>query len=90
MQYVACPFDSRVDRKGVEKIEKYQYLKRELMMIRKCRKISIIPIITGALGTLSRNFKFWASKIEVYEHVDLMQKACVLGTAKFIRKVLDI
>ena len=32
---VACPFDSRVDKKEVEKIEKYQDLKRELMMIWK-------------------------------------------------------
>ena len=87
---VVCPFDSRVDKKEVEKIEKYQDLKRELMMIWKCRKICIIPIMTGALRTLSRNFKFWASKIEVCDHVDLMQKACVLGTAKTIRRVLNI
>ena len=87
---VACPFESRVDKKEVEKIEKYQDFKRELMMIWKCRKICIIPIINGALGTLSRNFKFWASKIEVYDHVDLMQKASVLGTAKITRRVLDI
>ena len=87
---VVCPFDSRVDKKEVEKIEKYQDLNRELMMIWKCRKMWIIPIIIGALGTLSRNFKSWASKIDVYDRVDLMQKACVLGTAKIIRRVLDI
>ena len=86
---VACPFDSRVDKKEFEKIKKYQDFKRELMMIWKFRKICIIPIITGALETL-RNFKLWASRIEVYDLVDLTQKACVLGTAKIIRRVLDI
>ena len=44
---VACPFDSRVDKKEVEKIEKYQDLKRELMTIWKCRKICIILFIIG-------------------------------------------
>ena len=42
------------------------------------------------LGTLNKNFSSWAAKIEVEEKIDVMQKACVLGTAKIIRNVLDI
>ena len=87
---VSCPFDSRVDKKIVEKIEKYQDLKQKLIMIWNCRKICIIPLIIEALETLSRNFKLWASKIEMNDHVDLMREACVLGTAKISRIVLDI
>ena len=88
---VACLFDIRMDKKEVAKIEKYHDLKRELMMIWKCRRKYILFLLSlEPLGTLSRNFKFWASKIEMYDHVDLMQKACVLGIAKIIRKVLDI
>ena len=42
------------------------------------------------VGTLSKNFSSWAAKIEVEEKIDMIQKACVLGTAKVIRNVLDI
>ena len=41
---VAYSFDSRVAKKEVEKIGKYQDLKRELMMIWNCQKICIISI----------------------------------------------
>ena len=87
---VACPFDTRVKTKELEKVECYQDLKREIGRIWECRNVCIVPIFIGALGTLSKNFSSWAAKIEVEEKIDMMQKACVLGTAKIIRNVLDI
>ena len=87
---VACPFDTRVKTKELEKVERYQDLKREIGRIWECRNVCVVPIVIGALGTLSKNFSSWAAKIEVEEKIDMMQKACVLGTAKIIRNVLDI
>ena len=87
---VACPFDTRVKTKELEKVERYQDLKREISRIWECRNVCVVPIVIGALGTLSKNFSSWAEKIEVEEKIDVMQKACVLGTAKIIRNVLDI
>ena len=87
---VACPFDTRVKTKELEKVERYQDLKREISRIWECRNVCVVPIVIGALGTLSKNFSSWAAKIEVEEKIDLMQKACVLGTTKIIRNVLDI
>ena len=87
---VACPFDTRVKTKELEKVERYQDLKREISRIWECRNVCVVPIVIGALGTLSKNFISWAEKIEVEEKIDVMQKACVLGTAKIIRNVLDI
>ena len=81
---VACPFDTRVKDKEKEKIERYQDLKREISRIWECRKVT-----TGALGTIPKGFKKWAEKIHVYERTDLIQKTCVLGTAKIIRRTLD-
>ena len=52
------------------------------------QKVLVIPIITGAFGTISKGFRTWTRKIEM-NYCDLKQKACLLGTAKFIRKVLD-
>ena len=42
----------------------------------------VIPIIIGALGT-------WIRKIQMENYCDPLQKACLLGTAKIIRKIFD-
>ena len=86
---IACPFDTRVEKKETEKIDYYQDLKREIIRLWKLKKVTIIPIIIGALGTVNRNAKKWREKIEINCSLELLQKACLLGTAKIIRKVLD-
>ena len=86
---VACPFDTRVKEKELEKVEIYQDLKREIGRMWKCGKVLVIPIVIGALGTIGTNFKAWTKVIKMDSYVDLMQKACLLGTVKIIRKVLD-
>ena len=48
-----------------------------------------IPIIIGALGTLSKNFKRYVEQLEMGQMTSLLQKTCVLGTAKIIRRTLD-
>ena len=48
-----------------------------------------IPIIIGALGTLSKNFKRYVEQLEMGQMTALLQKTCVLGTAKIIRRTLD-
>ena len=86
---IACPFDTRIVEKEDEKIEKYQDLKYEIKKIWKFKEVTIVPIVIGALGTLSKNVCSWMDKIEMREKTDLLQKACLLGTAKIIRRTLD-
>ena len=86
---VACPFDTRLDGKAKEKIEKYQDLKRELQRIWQCQDITIVPIIIGALGTIDMQFEKWIKKLEINTDLKTLQKACLLGTARILRKVLD-
>ena len=50
--------------------------------------MTIVPIVIGALGTLSKDVCSWMDKIEMREKTDLLQKACLLGTAKIIRRTL--
>ena len=59
---VACLFDTRVKMKELEKVERYQNLKREIGRIWECRKVCVIPIVIGALGTLSKDFSSWAAR----------------------------
>ena len=87
---VACPFDTRVKQKEKEKIDAYLDLKREMAKIWKCKKVEIVPIVIGTLGTVPKGFKEWTKKIDVCEQIELMQKACVLGTAKIIRRTLEV
>ena len=86
---IACPFDTRIDRKEKEKIEVYQDLKREIKRMWNVKEVTIVPLIIGALGTIGKNFERWLKKIEIECSIELLQKACLLGTAKIIRKVLD-
>ena len=53
---IVCPFDTRIVEKEDEKVEKYQDLKYEIKKIWKCKKVTIVPIVIRALGTLSKNF----------------------------------
>ena len=71
------------------KIEKYQDLKRELKRIWQRQEIVTIPIIIGTLGTVSKNFEQWLRKLDIMVNFSTLQKACLLGSARVLRKVLD-
>ena len=86
---VACPFDIRVKDKEKEEIENYQDLTRELKRIWKLRRIIVVPFIIGALGTVSKDIEKWLAEIGVTCRLDSLQRACLLGTARILRKVLD-
>ena len=86
---IACPFDTRIDSKEKEKIEVYQDIKREIKKMWNVKEVTIVPLIIGVLGTIGKNFERWLKEIEIDCSIELLQKACLLGTAKIIRKVLD-
>ena len=83
------PFDSRVDAKEVEKIEKYQELARELRKIWD-KQVKVIPIIIGALGTTSRLLRKRLENIGIETKVVELQKSAILYSAKIFRKVFEI
>ena len=86
---VACPFDIRVKDKEKEEIENYQDFKRELKRFWKLRRITVVPFIIGALGTVSKDIEKWLAEIGVTCRLESLQRACLLGTARILRKVLD-
>ena len=47
----------RIVSKEREKIDNYCDLKYEIKQIWNCRLLLVIPIVTGALGTVSRRFE---------------------------------
>ena len=88
---MACPFDARVEKKEKEKFEHYTDLKYELLKVwnMEVTKVYIIPIVIGALGIVTKNVAKYLEKINFKPGLDPLQKACLLGTAIIVRKVLD-
>ena len=83
------PGDVRVPQKEAEKIEKYSDLKRELQKLWKV-KAKVVPIVVGALGTVSKSLNGYLKEIGVSTKIQVIQKSALLGTARILRKVLEI
>ena len=82
-------FDTRVAEKEKEKIQHVSGLKSG-SAIWNCRSvISVIPIVIEALVTVSKHLRMWISKLGTPGIIALLQKACLLGTAKILRRTLD-
>ena len=85
----AIPGDERVSIKMTEKIEKYDELRSELERLWKV-KAKVVPIVLGALGTVTRNLNSFLKESGVNVAIQLIQKSAHLGTAIILRKVLDV
>ena len=85
----AIPYDSRVDNKEIEKIEKYQDLVRELKKLWDM-KVVVIPIVLGALGTTPKTLRKGMEDVGIETRVGELQKTVILHTARILRKVLEV
>ena len=84
----ACPMDHNVEVKEKEKIDHYTDLKFELEKIWKTR-IKIIPIVIGALGTVTKNLEDYLKNIDMENvRVHQLQKCVLLKTGNILRKHL--
>ena len=52
--------------------------------ISKLRSVTVVPVITGALGTVSKDMEKWLAETGVTEE-ETLQTACLLGTARILR-----
>ena len=85
----AVPGDSRIEEKEKEKIEKYQDLGRELKKLWNVR-MKIIPLVVGSLGAIPKQFDKRLKDIGISVGIGQVQKTVLLGTARILRKVLEI
>jgi len=70
-----------------EKILKYKDLTIEIQHTWNV-KTRVIPVITGATGTISKSFRKHMNNIPGHHDVKELQKTAILGTAHVLRKVL--
>ena len=63
---IAVPADQNITRTEEEKVEKYQELAFEIRRVHGASKVIIIPIVIGALGSISKGAKTWFGKSRMY------------------------
>ena len=85
---VAIPADRNVVQKEVEKKLKYKSLCIEMQRIWNL-KCTIVPVIIGATGIVTRSLKKNLETIAGKHSIDSLQKTAILGTSHIIRKVLQ-
>ena len=85
---IAIPGDTRVVKKEEEKVDKYKELAFEIGRLWKV-KPRVIPIVIGALGTISSRLIPYLAEIGVQLSFETIQKTALLGTAQILRKALQ-
>ena len=85
---IAVPADQNIINTEEEKVAKYQELALEIKGIHRASKVTVITIVIGALGTISKNAKTWHGKLDTADIVRSAQLSAILGTAHILRKVL--
>ena len=83
--------DTRVCDKGRERIEyRIQLVKRRIARLWQMKKVVVIPIVVGALGTITTKFEEYIESLGIEIRIECIQKSALLGTASIIRKVYTV
>jgi len=85
---VAIPADRNAVEKEAEKKLKCKSLCIEIQRMWNL-KCTIIPVIDGATGIVTRNLKKNLEAITEKHSIDSLQKTTIFGTSHIIRKVLQ-
>ena len=84
----AVPADYRVKLKEYEKRDKYFDLAWELKKLWNM-KVTIIPIVIGALGTVTKGLVQKREDLEIIGRVETVQTTPLLRSTRILRKVLE-
>jgi len=83
----AVPADARVEEKEQEKMDRYQDLARELKRLWKV-ETKVIPIVVGALGTVTKGLEKNLKKAGSNVTVELLQKAALLRKSQILSGIV--
>ena len=84
----AVSADHRINLKECEKKDKYLDLARELKKLWNM-KVTIVQIVIGALGTITKELLKGLENLEVGGRVETIQMTTLLRTARILRRVLE-
>ena len=86
---ITIPDDDNVVVKEEENIQNYDKLKREVMKLWSMKRVDVVPVAIGALGTVSKKLEKWIEKLGIKLKIEHLQKASILGTARVLKKTLE-
>ena len=84
---IAVPDDHNVQHKELEKTKKYEDLRIDIARLWN-KEVSVIPIVVGALGTLTANLRKNLKELGIPNVIPCLQKSALLGTASILRPFL--
>ena len=50
------------------------------------KKVAVIPIVVGALGTITAKFEKYIERLGIEIRIEHVQKSVLLGTARIIKR----
>ena len=77
--------DHKVKLKENEKTDKFWGIEKKLWKM----KVTIIPIVIGAFGTVTEGLLKGLEDLEIRGRVDIIQTTTLLRTARIVRRVLE-
>ena len=84
----AVPADHRIKLKECEKKDKYLDFARELKKLWNI-KVTIIPIVIGAFGTVTKGLLKGQEDLEVGRRVETIQTTTLFRTARILRRIME-
>ena len=84
----AVPADHRIKLRECEKKDKYLDLARGLKKLWNMQ-VTIIPIVIGAVGTVTKGLLKGLEDLEVGGRVETIQTTTLLRTARILRRLLE-
>ena len=71
-----------------EKFEKYSFLKEEIVRLWIRKKVVVISIVVGALGTITTKFEKYMESLGIEMKIEHVQESALFGTARIIKALL--
>ena len=85
---IAVPTCTNIVKKEAEKITKYRDLEIELQKCCNLKNVRTVPVVIGALGSVTCGFQQYVKIISPQANVDVIQRTALLGSANIIRNFL--
>ena len=87
----AVPADVRAEGKRKGERRKVPGLKkREIGRLWGLRMVEVVPLVIGARGSVKKEFDGLIEKLRITNNVGVTQKIALLGTARILKKVLEM
>ena len=89
---IACPLDTRISEKEKEKFEIWKEAGFEegtqCKKIWKCKEVTIVPVYWAF--EMPTSVRKWLEVLDIVKELELLQRVCLLETARILRRVLDM